>query len=206
MIIAMALLFLRSFSGPVALLNYTASIFEESGSSLSPSLSSILVAIFQIFGNITSLFLVEKAGRKFLFAISFFGGAFGLFILGGFIYFKSIKVQFLMDDCWQWIPLVSFSLVIFIANCGYMAIGFLYVAEIAPQNVKAYVSGMGLISSWLSIFIVVKNMSTMMLNWKLHGTVFFFGGISILGGIATLIFFPETKGKTFDEILRILDK
>jgi hypothetical protein len=46
----------------------------------------------------------------------------------------------------------------------------------------------------------------MLLNWGLHGTVLFFGGISLFGGITILIFFPETQGKTFDEILRILEK
>jgi hypothetical protein len=46
----------------------------------------------------------------------------------------------------------------------------------------------------------------MVLNWGLHGTVFFFGGISIMGGIAFFLFFPETQGKTFDEILQILEK
>jgi SP family facilitated glucose transporter-like MFS transporter 8 len=206
LIIAIFLLFLRNFSGPLALLNYTASIFQESGSSLTPSLSSILVAIFQLLGNICSVFLVEKAGRKFLFAISFFGGALGLLILGVFTYLKSINVEFFLDARWQWIPLVSFAFVIFIANCGYMAIVFLYIAEIAPQNVKAYISSIGLTISWVLCFIVVKNMSVMMLNWGLHGTVFFFGGISLFGGITTLIFFPETRGKTFDEILRILEK
>ncbi len=119
---------------------------------------------------------------------------------------KSINVEFCGDENWQWIPLVSFGFVIFIANCGYMGIGYLYIAEIAPQNVKAYISGIGLTISWVTCFIVVKNMSVMMLNWGLHGTVFFFGGISLFGGITALMFFPETRGKTFDEILRILEK
>jgi hypothetical protein len=53
---------------------------------------------------------------------------------------------------------------------------------------------------------IFQFLAAMMLNWGLHGTVFFFGGISLFGGITILIFFPETQGKTFDEILRILEK
>ncbi len=49
-------------------------------------------------------------------------------------------------------------------------------------------------------------MAALMIHLGLHGTVFIFGGVSIVGGLTASLFLPETKGKTFDEITRILEK
>jgi MFS family permease len=155
-------MFLRNFCGPLALLNYTATIFSISGSSLSPNISSIIVAITQILGNFCSLLLVERLGRKLLFAISFFGCSLGLIVLGIFVYLKNINVEFVQSEGLQWIPLVCFSFVIWISNCGYMGITFLYIAEISPQNVKSYIASICLGISWILTFTIVK------VSWILH--------------------------------------
>lgn len=152
----MCVTLLRIFTGGMALLAYTASIFKESGSSLSPNLSSIIVAIVQIFGNVCSIFLVERAGRKLLFTISYFGCAFGLAVLGTFSYLKNTGVEFILDPRLQWIPLVSFSFVIFISNCGFMAITFLYIAELSPQKVLPYITTACLLIGWTLGFVLVK--------------------------------------------------
>ncbi len=225
LIIGIYTLFLRNFSGQIALMAYTATIFEESGSSFSPNFSSILVAIVQILGNICSIFLVEKAGRKFLFVMSYLGCTLGVAVLGTFSYLKTHEYEIALDPRLQWIPLVSFSFAIFISNCGFMAISFLYIAEISPRKVLPLISTVCLTLAWTYAFVITKVsfqniqhhknllflcifqfLATMLLNWGLHGTVLFFGGISLFGGITILIFFPETQGKTFDEILRILEK
>jgi hypothetical protein len=59
-----ALMALNQFCGCFAMLNYTGTIFAESGSNLSPNLSAIIVGVIQIFGAYFSTALVEKAGRK----------------------------------------------------------------------------------------------------------------------------------------------
>lgn len=49
------------------MLNYTATIFAESGSNLSPNMSAIVIGTIQLIGTLISTNLVEKAGRKVLF-------------------------------------------------------------------------------------------------------------------------------------------
>jgi hypothetical protein len=137
-------------------MSYTATIFEESGSSFSPNFSSILVAIVQIFGNVCSIFLVERAGRKFLFVMSYLGCGSGLAVLGTFTYLKTHGYEIALDPRLQWIPLVSFSFVIFISNCGFMAISFLYIAEVTPRKVLPLISTVCLTLAWSYTFIIVK--------------------------------------------------
>lgn len=58
------LMWLNQFSGCFALMNYTANIFKESGSSLSPKESAIIVAVICLLGSYVSTILVDRCGRK----------------------------------------------------------------------------------------------------------------------------------------------
>lgn len=62
--IGFVLVMLSNFSGVSAMLNYTANIFEEAGSSLHPNLSAIVVGAIQLFGTITATLIVDRVGRK----------------------------------------------------------------------------------------------------------------------------------------------
>lgn len=46
------------------MINYTATIFAESGSDISPSLSAIICGAIQLLGTLVSTKLVDRAGRK----------------------------------------------------------------------------------------------------------------------------------------------
>ena len=62
--ICIALMALNQFCGCFAMLNYTATIFAESGSNLSPNMSAIVIGVIQIIGSYISTMLVDRAGRK----------------------------------------------------------------------------------------------------------------------------------------------
>lgn len=64
LLIGIVLVVLNQCCGCFALLNYTAKIFEESGSSLSPNKSAIIVGVIQLFGSMIPTFLADRAGRK----------------------------------------------------------------------------------------------------------------------------------------------
>lgn len=51
------------------MMNYTASVFAEAGSVLSPNLSAIIVGMFQLIGCAFSTLLVDKLGRKVILVI-----------------------------------------------------------------------------------------------------------------------------------------
>jgi len=123
---------LNQLSGCFALLNYTASIFAESGSDLSPNTSAIVVASIQIFGTYSSTILVDRVGRKILLIISEFGTSLGLISMGLYSYFS--KHDYDLSE-FGWIPIASISFVIFIASLGILTLPFVVIAEILPQKV-----------------------------------------------------------------------
>lgn len=64
MVIGIFLAVLDNFSGSFALMNYTATIFEESGSVMSSNESALFVGIIQVIGTTLLPFLVDRIGRK----------------------------------------------------------------------------------------------------------------------------------------------
>lgn len=52
--------------------SYTANIFAEAGSTMSPNMSAIVVGVIQLFGSYAATNLVDRAGRKVRYLISNF--------------------------------------------------------------------------------------------------------------------------------------
>ena len=132
---AFMLVALQQFCGGFPMLNFTATIFQESGSTLSPNISSIIVGVVQILGAIICTFLVERAGRKMLFLTSALGVAIGLGIMSLYIHQTAHGVDL---TSLNWIPLVSFSFVMFIYNLGVNTLPFMYVSEIVELKNKRF--------------------------------------------------------------------
>lgn len=68
-----------------------------------------------------------------LLLISCIGTGIGLAAFGTFSYVK-VVLNYDVSSC-NWIPLVSFSFVIFFASWGLLSLPFLVVAEILPEKV-----------------------------------------------------------------------
>lgn len=115
------------------MLNYTATIFMKSGSSLTPNMAAIVVGAIQLAGAYMSTALVERAGRKFLIAFSAGGTGLGLSSLGAYTWLSSIGYP--VQD-YGWVSIFSFSFAIFVASCGVLTLPFLVISEIMPEKVK----------------------------------------------------------------------
>lgn len=72
MIIAIVLFAINQFSGCFAMLSYTATIFEISGSTMSPNMSAIVVGALQLLGAYVATLLVDRTGRKVIFNFIFY--------------------------------------------------------------------------------------------------------------------------------------
>lgn len=62
--IGMVLILLNKFCGGYAMLSYSASVFKEAGSGMTPNKASIIVGAIQLIGSYVATSLVDHAGRK----------------------------------------------------------------------------------------------------------------------------------------------
>lgn len=127
LIIGIALMFLEQFSGVFALLFFVSTIFSYSGSSLTPNESSIIVGVIQLLGAYCSTTFVDRAGRNCLISSSAFGISGGMFVFALYSYFNSLGH---VAAYLNWIPLASFSFVLWVANLGVLTLPFLVMSEL----------------------------------------------------------------------------
>ena len=114
------------------MITFTATIFKEAGSSLSPIASSIIVGIIQIIGSMFATVLVERCGRKMMMSISALGTSMGFAIFG---FYALLQSQGYNMENLKFVPLFAFSLIIFIANLGILTLPFLILSEISHPKV-----------------------------------------------------------------------
>lgn len=132
-LIGFSLTAINLFSGTFAMINYTASIFRASGSTLDPHVSSIIIAIIQILGVYGSTNLVDRIGRKTLLIFSTSGAFIGLMLLGTYSYLNENGFDVAQYNC---VPLLGFSTFVLTSCFGILPLPFIVLTEILPAEVK----------------------------------------------------------------------
>lgn len=201
LVIGVMLMNVCIFSGVFTMSNYYETIFREAGSSLSPADSSIFVSIVAFAGSYSATLTIEKIGRKFLTLGSSYGSAICLATMGFYSFLKDIDVDV---SSINWLPLVSLSLLLFIACNGACSVPFVILSEIYPQNVRCPLITFCMTMNWLESFFIVLFFPYMLLYFKMHGTLWIFSGISIFLTTILIIILPETKGLSIESIVEKL--
>lgn len=202
-LIGMALICMHEFCGVFTMLNYTATIFRESGSSISPNLSAIIVGVIQLLGTYVATFLVDRLGRKILLTFSAIGSSLSLAVLGAYSYANSIGIDV---KPYSWVSIASFSGMMFLASNGLIPLMFVVISEVMPEKVRSIGCTICFCMSWVLAFVMVKVFETVAVSIGMHGWVFLFSGVTMVGAVFIIFVIPETKGKTYAEIAAILDR
>lgn len=104
----------------------------------------------------------------------------------------------------SYIPVFTLAFIIFIGGCGVVSMPFGVIAEVLPEKLKSFGISFLMEVLWLLCLIVLKYLPFMMKAVGLHGAAFFFAGICVACSIFMIIFMPETKGKSYEEIMASL--
>lgn len=219
--IGIGLITLSQLSGMPGMSSYTAHIFQESGSNLSPNMSAIVVGVIQILGTLVAAIFVDRFGRKvrhfnilttskwyletfssqFLLVASAIGTAMGLTTFG---IYMMLKLWSISVEMFNWIPLVSFSFSTFFVSCGVMTLPFVVIAEIMPDKLKEFGMSLSMVVLHTLSILTTKLMPLSMDTLGFHGTLFLFSVVCIFGSVITILFVPETKDKSYEEIMTLL--
>lgn len=183
-------------------LHYTANIFELAGSVLHPNESALVVAVIQFIATCMVPVLIERAGRKPLYIVSTVGATLGLSVLGAYVMLKEWHYHV---ESYSWISVVSLSATVFVQALAASTLSMTVVAEILPESLRDF--GIPLSNGVMATaaFIVLKFSPTVCAFAGFHGLAFLFGGICITGTLFVIFYVPETKGKSYREIMKLLE-
>lgn len=203
LIISLALVTFQQFSGINVILFYTQTIFEASGSTIPPEISTIIIGVVQIIGSLLTPIFVEKKGKRFLLICSAVGMTLSEIVLGLYFYLKEHdkNVQSIF-----WLP-VACLIVYMLTYCsGFGPLPWAVMGELFPANIKSSASTVTASFCWILGFIMTKFFANMVDLVGTSGSFWFFSVCCVVAGLFVYKILPETSGKSLQEIQEILQK
>lgn len=107
-------------------------------------------------------------------------------------------------SAYSWISIVSLSAVIFVQSLAVSSLSLSVTAELMPENIREF--GITFCNTILGIaaFSVLKVVLPLSEMLGLGTMVFCFAASCLVCGIFIVLYVPETKGRSYDEIMKSL--
>ncbi|ORY59178.1 and other transporter-domain-containing protein [Pseudomassariella vexata] len=197
LIYANIMILLGQLTGVNAIMYYMSILMNQIGFNEEKSTYMSLVGGGSLLiGTIPAIFLMEKFGRRFWANMMLPGFFVGLVIIGA-SYQINVETNLLGAEICYLIGLVLY---MGFFGC-YACLTWVVPSEVYPTYLRSY----GMTTSdallFLASFVVTYNFSAMQEAMTRTGlTLGFYGGIAVLGWFYQIIFMPETKDKTLEEI------
>jgi sugar porter (SP) family MFS transporter len=197
LVIGVVLAVLQQITGINVFLYYGPEIFKKLGTSMDAALlQTVIIGAVNLAFTIIAIWTVDKLGRKFLMIIGAAGMGIALFAMGLSIFFQKTELWFL-----------AFIL-------GYMAsfalsvgpVTWVILSEIFPTKIRGRAMAVAAIFLWIANYFVSQTFPIMNENaWLVEKfnrafPFWIYGGMCVVLVIFVLLFVPETKGKTLEEI------
>lgn len=196
--LAIMIALFNQLSGINAIIYFAPRVFEMAGiSSESALFSTIGIGVVNLFATMLGLYLIDKIGRKKLMYIGSFGYIISLALIAYSFSGGEIPSHYL--------PIFVF---LFIAShaIGQGSVIWVFIAEIFPNELRAYGQSIGSFTHWI-LAAIIANVFPFFANSLGPTTIFgFFGVMMIIQLIWVATRMPETKGRSLEEIQQDLNK
>jgi len=199
-VISLWLMFGQQLSGMNAVMFYCVDIFKDSGSSLNPNVANVIIGFVQIVATLIAALVMDKAGRRLLLNLSAAVMVISISALGLYFYIADNLGDSKTAEKIEMLPVASLSLFVFAFSIGFGPIPWLMMSELFAPEVKSVASSISTTFNWTLAFLVTKFFSSLVSSVSEAGAFWFFGGFTALTFIFCLLFVPETKGKSLDDI------
>ncbi|XP_014027031.1 solute carrier family 2, facilitated glucose transporter member 8 isoform X2 [Salmo salar] len=203
----------RFLRGPDAPAEWECARIEEASDNQNSNVATVVVAAIQVVFTAVAALVMDRAGRKLLLILS--GVSMCLSTAAFGVYFKlssethgNSSGLFLVESPLaedpaaglSWLALASMGFFITGFSLGWGPIPWLVMSEIFPSRVKGFASSVCVLTNWGSAFIITKTFQDLMDLLTSAGTFWLFSGCCALNIVFTILFVPETKGKSLEQI------
>lgn len=205
LILVCVVFFFRQFCGISAILLYAEEIFKQAHIKSPGLTSSLAVGGIQIISSAIGIFMPDLFGRRKLLIISCITMFLSMGTMGAYEYLTNKPYCHPPDDakCENHLyPLAIASIACFVAtySAGISIASWVLLPEFVPLRVRGIGAGIILFVNWGSTIIVAGlfgNYESVLKPW---GTYWTFSFICFCGALFSIVFIPETKGKSLEEI------
>ncbi|HZQ20605.1 MAG TPA: sugar porter family MFS transporter [Terriglobales bacterium] len=188
--LAVSVAFFNQFAGINAILYYLNDIFASAGfSKLSSSLQAVFIGATNLIFTMVAMSVIDKFGRKKLLLIGAVGTAACLAGVAG-IFATGEHTDLLI---WLLITYIAF----FAFSQG--AVIWVYISEVFPNRVRAKGQSLGSFTHWICAAVISLGFPAIA-KWSKPLPFVFFAVITVVQFLVVLVWYPETKGVSLEEI------
>jgi SP family arabinose:H+ symporter-like MFS transporter len=185
---------LSQISGIEPLWSFLPEVFHLAGTNRSDAfMQTVLVSLVNLVFTIVGLCLVDKAGRK------------KLIVIGTLLQFLSFAFVGFFYHVHASGRLVLVFIMIFIAGhaFGNGVACWVIISEVYPTKVRGRGMSIAITALWVIGFAGNQCFPSMQSRLGTDGTFWCFSAGALLNLLAVLLFVPETKGRSLEEITKI---
>lgn len=195
LIIGVVLAVFQQWCGINVIFNYAQEIFAAAGYNVSDILMNIVVTgVTNVVFTIVGMYLVDKIGRRALMVIGAGGLACIYAVMGG-CYFAGVQ------------GMVLLLLVVMAIACYAMTLApvvWVVLSEIFPTRIRGAAMAVATFALWTACTVLTYTFPLLNSGLGAAGTFWVYGIICVAGFVFVKIMLPETKGKSLEEIEKVL--
>ncbi|MCD7453607.1 putative polyol transporter 6 [Datura stramonium] len=192
--------FFEHATGIEAVILYSHKIFAKAGvhDTRKQILATVGVGLTKFIFIVLSTFLIDKVGRRKLLLTSLTGM---VVTLAGLGFFLTLAEKSGGKLFWALVlSIITTYAVVMFFNIGLGPVTWVYSAEIFPLKYRALGAGIAVAVNRLMNATVSMSFLSLSEAITTGGAFFLFAGVSLVALIFFFFFFPETKGKSLEEI------
>ncbi|XP_004849026.1 solute carrier family 2, facilitated glucose transporter member 6 [Heterocephalus glaber] len=218
-LIALLMRFLQQLTGITPILVYLQPIFDSTAVLLPPKDDAAIVGAVRLLSVLIAALTMDLAGRKFLLFVSATIMFAANLTLGLYVHFSPKPLApngtvGLENMPWgateqppatptsylTLVPLLATMFFIMGYAVGWGPITWLLMSEILPLRARGVASGLCVLVSWLTAFVLTKSFLLVVNAFGLQVPFFFFTAICLVSLVFTGCCVPETKGRSLEQI------
>ncbi|MBK9390886.1 MAG: sugar porter family MFS transporter [Bacteroidetes bacterium] len=185
-------------TGINSIMYYAPVIFQSIGAAASSAVTqTAIIGGGNLIFTFVAISLVDRLGRKPL----LIGGVTGMIVS-----LTSIATAFYLKRTDGYIILVLILMYIASFSASVGAVTWVIVSEIFPNKLRSKAMSISIVSLWLANFFLILVFPLMLNRLGGAASFLFFDAMCVLLLLFTIIKLPETKGKSLEELEKILVK
>ncbi|KAI9016567.1 general substrate transporter [Phycomyces nitens] len=186
---------IQQFGGINVISYYLTDVFIQAG--MTPEMAMLMTGIDGIvyfLGACTPIYTIDRLGRRKLMYFGLIGQAATLLIVGGCQYMVENGNTNASPGVIAFVMIYNF-----IFGAAWLGLAWLYPSEIFTTGLRAKGNSMSTAANWLGNFVVAM-IAPVLFEHAKYWTFLLFGILNVIFLIPIFLWYPETKGKSLEEI------
>jgi len=215
LVVGCGLVLLQQVTGQPSVLYFATNIFKSAGFGSAAALSSVGVGLVKLLATLFTVWRIDQYGRRLLLFVGIGMMTVALALIGTAFLFREcaapgVSLAMCPDESVglpkTWALLTVFGLMVYVSGyqVSFGPISWLMISEVFPLRVRGAALSIAAVVNFASNIMMTLTAEVLQDALTPSGVFFSYLGLAVLSLLFVNAMVPETKGKTLEEIERMM--